>query len=156
MLIIEELFNISPQLSFHENDLSEETYASLKIEVEKLANQYYDSPFSRYGRTLDEIRINTWNGMVAEKYLIESHGFEQNLEKYRDLKKNTFKIEIKTSTTLNSKNKILKKLHTATTKHDHVLMFNRNGKEYQIESYHQYDPIKKEYNEIENYGVYNV
>ena len=154
MTKLEELFGILPTLTFHENDLSTEVYENFKTEVDISSRQYFNNPASRRNRTLETIFQNTWNGLVAEKYLIQEHGFVNDNQSYRDVKKNTIGTEIKTAVSSKSKQDSLDRLDNAKTKHDYVIFFRRKGKEYQIESLHQYDFDKNKYVQIESYCVY--
>ena len=155
MTKLEELFGISADLSFHENDLHQNVYLNLLTEVEEKSLQYFKSPYSNGGRSLETIYFNTWTGMVAEKYLIQEYGFKQDFGKYRDLEKNSRRAEIKTAANEESRNRILDKLQNVRkTKYENVIFFNRKGKQYRIESYYQYNFNEKKYVQIENYGVY--
>ena len=155
MTKLEELFGLSPNLAFHENDLHPDVYENLVTEVDQKSKQYYSNPHSNGDRDLATIRFNTWTGMVAEKFLIQEHGFTQDHGKFRDLKKNLLQAEIKTATSEASKQRILNKLQNVRkTKYDHVIMFKRTGKSYSVESYHRYDHDKNKYVQIESYCVY--
>lgn len=153
MTKLEELFGILPTLTFHENDLSTEVYENLKTEVDISSRQYFNNPASRRDRTLETIFQNTWNGLVAEKYLIQAHGFINDNQSYRDLKKNTIGTEIKTAVSLKSRQDSLDRLNKAKTKHDYVIFFYRKGKEYKVQSLYQYNIDKNKYVLIEEYSV---
>lgn len=154
MTLVEERFGISPELTFTSDDLDKDVYENLVKEVEEKSKQFFNSEVSRRGRTLEHIRRNTWDGMVAEKFLIQKLDLIDDKGKWRDLKNSKYRLEVKTFATPEMKYEIILKLEKRKTKYDHVVMFYRQGNSYKTDSYYTYNWETEKYELQENFGPF--
>lgn len=151
--LVEERFGIDPNLEFTSDDLNEDVYNRLKKETEEKARQFFNNEASRRGRSLEVIEKNTWDGMVAEKYLIQELGMSNDPGMWRDLKIGKYRLEVKTFASVQSKYKTIMHLEEdRKTKYDHVVFFYRDGNKYKMDSYYTYDHDKGVYSLEENFG----
>ena len=151
--LVEERFGINPYLEFTSEDLNSDVYDRLKEETEEKAKQFFNNEASRRGRTLELIEKNTWDGMVAEKYLIQELGMADDPGMWRDLKVGDYRLEVKTFSSAQSKyNTIMHLENSRKTKYDHVVFFYREGNKYKMDSYYTYDHDKEVYVLEENFG----
>ena len=63
--------------------------------IEETTNSIYQSPQARHGRSFEAIAKCVSKGLVAEQYLIQCEGFEDDPGRYNDVKKDGVSWEIK-------------------------------------------------------------
>ena len=89
------------------------------------------------GRTDEQVYRDTYNGLAAERWLIEYRGYENVPEKYKDVKKNGVEVEVKTNTTDQKEQSQLmalteRKKSTWANVPDYVISFRRKADQYTV------------------------
>jgi len=99
------------------------------------------------GRTDEQVYRDTYNGLAAERWLIEYHGYENIPEKYKDVKKDGVEVEVKTNTSDQTEESQLKALterkkSTWANVPDHVISFRRKGDHYTVNRLMKWDGLQ--------------
>ena len=149
---IREIFGLNPQISFNKTDLSKDAMLALVEEstdlARKILNGTSSQDFGGRQRTLSEIQLNTFDGLLAEHYLISNLGWSKDNGRWKDvISPNGIPVEIKTYSSLSPSKKQahINNLEKRKTKYEHVLMFKRTGGVYTYDSYWTFNKAKNKY-----------
>jgi hypothetical protein len=80
-------------MKFTKEDVPDQV--QLKESIDELADIIYASNYLRHGRTYEKVQAMVGQGIIAEEYLIQNLGFENDRMKYHDVKKDGVCYEIK-------------------------------------------------------------
>ena len=130
------------EVSFSRDDLTEESLTRIREEAIRMTKGIIDGGVSRNSlqgrhRTFEDIQRDCENGLVAEQYLIQEHGYRDNPKMWHD-------IIFRYNYTQNKFEHILK-LEYRKTIYPHVVMFMRTEGVYTFDSYFKYNYEKERY-----------
>ena len=92
-------------MEFNARELNSE---HLLERAKREASEIFYNPEARRGRTFEQVYANVLYGQAPEVYLIQKHGFTDNLTRYQDiLEPNGERVEVKTTRTINGVSKTL-------------------------------------------------
>ena len=144
------------EVKFTRNDLTEESEKRITEEAIKMTKGIIDGGISRDSlqgrhRTFEDIQRDCENGLVAEQYLIQEHGYRNNPKMWHDIiSPQDIEVEIKTFRYNYTQTKFehILKLEYRKTKYPHVVMFMRTEDVYTFDSYFKYNYETEQYNQV--------
>lgn len=144
------------EVEFSRNDLTEESKKRITEEAIRITKGIIDGGVARDSlqgrhRTFEDIQRDCENGLVAEQYLIQEHGYRDNPRMWHDvISPQDIEVEIKTFRYNYHQTKFehILKLESRKTKYPHVVMFMRTEDVYTFDSYFKYNYDKNQYDQV--------
>ena len=144
------------EVEFTRNDLTNESLTRIKEEAIRMTKGIIEGGVSRDSlqgrhRTFEDIQRDCENGLVAEQYLIQEHGYRNNPKMWHDIiSPQDIEVEVKTFRYNYTQTKFehILKLEYKKTKYPHVVMFMRTEDVYTFDSYFKYNYEKEQYDQV--------